>query len=49
MMTVLVLGASGATRRLLVRELIDRGERVRTIVRSPQNLPDFFQIVFKVK
>jgi uncharacterized protein YbjT (DUF2867 family) len=39
-MTVLVVGASGATGRLLVEQLLDRGCDVRVIVRSPQRLPD---------
>ncbi|MDG2989773.1 SDR family oxidoreductase [Candidatus Synechococcus calcipolaris G9] len=39
-MTTLVVGASGATGRLLVRELCDRGEYVRVIVRSPHRLPE---------
>jgi len=39
-MTVLVVGASGATGRLLVRQLLDRGRNVRAIVRSPERLPE---------
>jgi hypothetical protein len=39
-MTVLVLGATGATGRLLVQQLLDRGLRVKAIVRSPDSLPD---------
>ena len=39
-MTVLVVGASGATGRLLVRQLLDRGLNVKAIVRSPDGLPD---------
>ncbi|MEH6637286.1 MAG: NAD(P)-binding oxidoreductase [Halioglobus sp.] len=39
-MTTLVVGASGATGQLLVQQLLDRGEQVRIIVRSTQNLPD---------
>ncbi len=35
-MTVLVVGASGATGRLLVRQLLDKGQSVRAIVRSPE-------------
>jgi nucleoside-diphosphate-sugar epimerase len=34
-MTTLVVGASGATGRLLVKQLLDRGENVRAVVRSP--------------
>ena len=39
-MTTLVVGASGATGRRLVAQLLDRGQRVRIIVRSPQALPE---------
>lgn len=39
-MTVLVVGATGATGRLLVKELIARGLKVRAIVRSPEKLPE---------
>jgi len=38
-MTILVVGASGATGRLLVADLLDRGRRVRAVVRSPEKLP----------
>lgn len=39
-MTILVVGASGATGRRLVAQLLDRGERVRAVVQSPGKLPD---------
>lgn len=39
-MTVLVAGASGATGRLLVQELLNRGQKVIAVVRSPGGLPD---------
>lgn len=39
-MTNLVVGASGATGRRLVEQLLDRGQEVRAIVRSPDALPD---------
>lgn len=42
-MTTLVVGASGATGRLLVEQLLDRGQRVRIIVRSPDQLPEALQ------
>lgn len=35
-MDILVVGATGATGRLLVRQLLDHGHRVRAIVRSPE-------------
>lgn len=38
-MTTLVAGASGATGRLLVEQLLNRGEVVRIIVRSVDSLP----------
>ncbi len=34
-MTILVVGASGATGNLLVKQLLDRGCEVRVVVRSP--------------
>ncbi len=39
-MTTLVVGASGATGRLLVQQLLQRGEHVRVIVRSKESLPE---------
>ena len=39
-MTTLVVGASGATGRLLVRHLLNRGLNVRVIVRLPDRLPE---------
>jgi hypothetical protein len=39
-MTILVVGASGATGRLLVEQLLERGECVKIIVRSTENLPE---------
>lgn len=39
-MTTLVVGASGATGRRLVEQLLDRGLNVRIIVRSPGKIPD---------
>jgi nucleoside-diphosphate-sugar epimerase len=38
-MTVLVVGATGMTGRVLVAQLLSRGHRVRAIVRSPRKLP----------
>jgi NAD(P)-dependent dehydrogenase (short-subunit alcohol dehydrogenase family) len=38
-MTTLVVGATGATGRLLVEQLLKRGQKVRAIVRSPRKLP----------
>lgn len=39
-MSVLVVGATGATGRLLVEQLLDQGESVKAIVRSTKSLPD---------
>jgi len=38
-MTTLVVGASGATGRQLVEQLLNRGQHVKVIVRSPEKLP----------
>jgi len=37
--TVLIVGASGATGRLLTEELLNRGQFVKVIVRTPDKLP----------
>lgn len=39
-MTILVVGASGRTGRLLVEQLLNRGQNVKAIVRSPDKLPE---------
>lgn len=39
-MTVLIVGGTGATGRLLMKQLLERGIEVIAIVRSPDNLPD---------
>ncbi len=39
-MTILVVGASGATGRLLVEQLLDLGHSLRVIVRSEDRLPE---------
>jgi len=39
-MTTLVVGASGATGRLLVEQLRNRGQKVKVIVRSSDKLPE---------
>ena len=38
-MTILVAGATGATGRLLVEQLLNHGHTVKVIVRSPDSLP----------
>jgi hypothetical protein len=42
-MTILVVGASGATGRLLVDQLLKRGQKVKVIVRSAGKLPGFIK------
>ena len=39
-MTILIVGASGATGMRLVEELLNRGHDVKAIVRSPDRFPD---------
>lgn len=39
-MTTLVVGATGATGRLLVEQLLNRGESVKAIVRAESNFPE---------
>ena len=41
--TVLVAGASGATGRLLVEQLLDYGHHLKIIVRSKNNLPELIK------
>lgn len=38
-MTILVVGASGATGRQFVEELLSQGHNVKVVVRSPEKLP----------
>ena len=40
---VLVLGSTGATGRWVVKQLLERGFSVRTIVRNPGSLPDLWK------
>lgn len=42
-MKILIVGATGATGKLLVGELLNRGHHVNVIVRTPESLPDFQQ------
>ena len=39
-MNILIVGATGATGRLLTEELLNRGHFVKVIVRSPHKLPE---------
>ena len=38
--TILVVGASGATGQLLTEQLLYRGQHVKVMVRSPKKLPE---------
>jgi len=40
-MKILVAGASGATGRLLVKDLLQRGHDVTAIIRTPEKFPDY--------
>jgi nucleoside-diphosphate-sugar epimerase len=40
-MPVLVVGASGATGRLVVEQLLNRGKKVKAMLRSPEKYPEF--------
>lgn len=42
-MTILVVGASGATGRQLVEQLLDQEHNVKLIVRSPEKLPESWE------
>ncbi|WP_223883372.1 NAD(P)H-binding protein [Arenibacter lacus] len=39
-MRILVVGASGATGRQLVAQLLAKGNNVKVVVRSPEKLPE---------
>jgi nucleoside-diphosphate-sugar epimerase len=43
-MTTLVVGATGATGRLLVQQLLDRGQHVRAVVRAPEKLTESLRL-----
>ncbi len=42
-MTILVVGASGATGRLLLEQLLNQGQQVKVIVRAPDKLSVIFR------
>ncbi|MGM0851380.1 MAG: SDR family oxidoreductase [Bacillota bacterium] len=46
-MTILVTGATGTVGRQIVKQLIDKGEKVRSLSRNAENskLPDGVQLV----
>jgi putative NADH-flavin reductase len=47
-MTTLLFGASGATGRLLVEQLLASGEKVKIIVRSTSNIPENWNLDEKI-
>jgi len=48
-MTILVVGASGATGRQLVEQLLIQGHSVKAVVRSPEKLPESWKSNERVK
>lgn len=48
-MTVLVVGASGATGRQLVEQLLTQGHSIKIVVRSPEKLPESWKNNSKLK
>ena len=42
-MTILVVGASGATGRQLVEQLLIQGHNIKVVVRSPEKLPESWE------
>ena len=42
-MNNLIVGASGATGKLLVNQLLHSGQKVKVIIRSTSNIPDFWK------
>ena len=48
-MTILVVGASGATGRQLIEQLLIQGHNVKAVVRSPEKLPESWKNNERVK
>ena len=48
-MTILVVGASGATGRKLIEQLLIKGHQLKAVVRSPEKLPDSWKNNDRVK
>jgi nucleoside-diphosphate-sugar epimerase len=40
-MTILIVGASGATGRLVVEQLLNSGQKVKAMLRTPEKFPEF--------
>jgi len=47
-MSVLIVGASGATGKHLVRELLSKGEHVKIIIRETSNIPEYWSVNDKI-
>ena len=48
-MTILVVGASGATGRKLIEQLLIQGHIIKAVVRSPEKLPESWKSNERVK
>lgn len=48
-MTTLVVGASGATGKLLVEQLLNAGQKVKVIIRPTSKIPDSWSNNDKIK
>lgn len=48
-MTILVVGASGATGRQLIEQLLIQGHNVKAVVRSPEKLPESWKSNERIK
>ncbi len=48
-MTILVVGASGATGRHLIEQLLIQGHNVKAVVRSPERVPDSWKSNARLK
>ena len=48
-MTILVVGASGATGRQIIEQLLIQGHNVTAVARSPEKLPESWQSNERVK
>jgi hypothetical protein len=48
-MTILVVGASGATGRQLIEQLLIQGHTIKAVVRTPEKLPESWQSNERIK
>ncbi len=47
-MKILIVGASGATGKYLVKELLSKGEHVKIIIRETSNIPEYWNVNDKI-